>query len=61
MTQVPLLHVADALVNVQAVVHEPQCAGSVFRFASHPSVNVPLQLPKPVGHVAATHVPAEQA
>ena len=55
----PLKHVADALAKLQTVGHVPQCAGSVFRFASHPFTTLPSQLPKPALHELSAHTPAE--
>jgi hypothetical protein len=60
-TQAPPVHDPEALAYVHTVVHEPQCAGSVPKFASQPFANEPSQLPKPLGHVAGTHVPPAHA
>jgi hypothetical protein len=49
--QAPALQTPVALANVQAVVQLPQCAASVFRFASQPFATLESQLPKPALHV----------
>ena len=48
MPHTPAEQVAVPLVELQTVVHELQCAGSVLRLVSHPFVTRPSQLPYPV-------------
>jgi hypothetical protein len=47
-------------VPLQAVGHPPQCAASVFRFASQPLLPIASQFPKPALH-AGTHTLAVHA
>jgi hypothetical protein len=64
--QVLELHDAMPFVGVgHAPAHEPQWRGSVARFASQPSLAMPLQSPKPVEqrteHAPAVHTPVALA
>lgn len=60
MRQLPVPHVAVALVREHDMPHPPQCV-RVVSDCSQPFASLPSQLPHPGLHVATRHVPVEQS
>jgi hypothetical protein len=56
MLQTPAAQLAVPWLVLHAVVHAPQCVGSVFRFVSQPFATLPSQFEYPALHVMV-HVP----